>query len=114
MDQTIPVDGGMATTRSYQNTFRKDGGSYARRREAMCALRACGLLDVHEPLWNAANKGQRAFKRSGSCKAREAAAYWWYVRPRGTRQMPLRDRVRLGLYSLISDLLVCKPLTPAR
>ena len=75
MDQTIPVDGGMATTRSYQN-----------------------LPQRRRPI----------------CKAQRGDVYWTYMNLSGTRQMGRRDRVRLGLYSLISDLLVCKPLTPAR
>ena len=47
--QTCPVKPGRCTAAAPQPS-QPDGGPYARRAMAQCAVRAFGLLDVHEPL----------------------------------------------------------------
>ena len=43
----------------------------------MCAVRAFGLLDVHEHLWNAAHQVPQLLKKQVlTRKARDADVYW--------------------------------------
>ena len=61
------------------------GSAVAGRPKAMCAVRAFGLLDVHEPSGNAATALSECTHRIRCNKARDGDVYWAYMSLSGTQ-----------------------------